>query len=92
MMCAAGRAALAKGYQGFDMGCHWARDVTLMRQPRIGATTIGSWSSERTCWSFQAKALSYLVKGAKDDSTLASLRPHTLSLHHTGRSRCSPRL
>lgn len=89
-MCAAGRAALAKGYQSSDMGCCCARDLTLMRQPRIGATMIGSWRNERTCWSFQAKALRCLVGCAKEDSTLASLRPHALSC--TIRSRCSPRL
>ncbi|KAF4340577.1 hypothetical protein FBEOM_5517 [Fusarium beomiforme] len=78
MMCAAGRAALAKCYgaiQDYDMGSHWARDVTLMRQPRIGATIIGSWRNERTCWSLQAKALRNLAKDANVDSTLASLRP-----------------
>lgn len=54
MMCAAGRAALAMGRQR-------ARDVILMRQPRVGATMHRPWRSERACSRYLSGTGQYLV-------------------------------
>ncbi|RMJ09537.1 hypothetical protein BHE90_010321 [Fusarium euwallaceae] len=79
-MCAAGRAALAMGRQR-------ARDVILMRQPRVGATMHRPWRNERTCWRYLSGTGQYLPSPRQGRVLLRRLPTYSLQYSSTACSR-----